>query len=455
MYLTVPLALLGSIPLILMAFWFLSPARAATMAFAFGTCFLPNAEFPVIGMPDFSKSMMLSLSSILGILAFHPRLLSLFQPSMVDVAALCFCISPFASSLSNGFGIYDAVSSTLNSTITWGIPYGVGRLILTSAADVEQVTEAILACGLVYAPLCLWESVQGPHLHRLLYGFHSQDMDQAIRLGGWRPVVFMRHGLQASLWMCCCTIIGFSCLWLGRIKGMTLALYLFAVVLIAAAFLWMRSMGAYILASVGCAAVLSSQRLGVVLPQVALMAAIAMFLPLRISGIFSGSGAVDWLRTNVSAERAQSLEFRLDNEDMLIEKAMQRPVLGWSGWGRNRVYNSQGEDISVTDGLWIIELGTHGLVGLITLFTLLLSGSIAFVCASSRLTANLSKVQFAGATGWSIAAILCAIDAIPNAMFVPVITLTTGALVTLSMPGCCFRERGTPQPNNEQLCKHI
>ena len=214
---------------------------------------------------------------------------------------------------------------------------------------------------------------------------------------------------------------------------MTLALHLVVVVLIAAAFLWMRSTGAYILASVGCAAVLLSQRLGVALPQVALMATIAIFLPLRISGILTGSDAVDWLRTNVSAKRAQSLEFRLDNESMLIEKAMQRPIFGWSGWGRNRVYNSQGEDLSVTDGLWIIELGTHGLVGLITLFSLLLSGSIAFVCASSRLAATLSKVQFAGAAGWSIAAILCAIDAIPNAMFVPVITLTTGALVTLSI----------------------
>ena len=49
MYVTVPLALLGSIPVILMAYWFLSPARAATLAFAFGTCFLPNAEFPVTG----------------------------------------------------------------------------------------------------------------------------------------------------------------------------------------------------------------------------------------------------------------------------------------------------------------------------------------------------------------------------------------------------------------------
>ena len=162
MYVTVPLALLGSIPVILMAYWLLSPARAATLVFAFGTCFLPNAEFPVTGLPDFSKSMMLSLSSILGILAFHPRLLSLFQPSIVDVAALSFCISPFASSLSNGLGIYDAVSSTLNATITWGIPYGVGRLMLNSAADVEQVTGAILACGLIYAPLCLWEAVQGP-----------------------------------------------------------------------------------------------------------------------------------------------------------------------------------------------------------------------------------------------------------------------------------------------------
>jgi len=433
---------MGSIPLILMAFWLLSPARAATLSFAIGTCFLPNAEFPVIGLPDFSKSMVLSLSSILGILAFHPRMLSLFQPSFMDVPAFCFCLCPFASSLSNGLGIYDGVSSTLDSIISWGIPYGVGRLVLNSPSDVEQVTEAILVCGLIYAPLCLWESAQGPHLYSLVYGYHSQDMDQTIRLGGWRPVVFMRHGLQTSLWMCVCTVIGFCYVCLGRAKGMTSALHLLVVVLIATAFLWLRSMGAYILASVGCAAILTSQKLGVAMPQVFLIAAIAIFLPLRITGALSGADAVDWLRTNVTAERAQSLEFRLDNEEMLIEKAMQRPVFGWGGWGRNRVYDSQGRDLSVTDGLWIIQLGTHGLVGLVSLFSLLLSGSIAFVCASRRLAANLSTVQFAGATGWSMAAILCAIDAVPNAMFVPVITVTTGALVTLSSPLNCSAFRG-------------
>lgn len=442
MYLTVPLALLGSIPLILMAFWLLSPARAATLSFGFGTCFLPNAEFPVIGLPDFSKSMVLSLSSILGILAFHPRMLHLFQPSLMDVPAFCFCICPFASSLSNGLGIYDGFSSSLDSTISLGIPYGVGRLVLNSPADVEQMTEAILACGVIYAPLCLWESAQGPHLYSLVYGYHPQDLDQTIRLGGWRPVVFMRHGLQASLWMCVCTVIGFCYVWLGRAKGMTLAYQLVVVGLIATAFLWMRSMGAYILASVGWGAILASRKLGVALPQVFLIAAIAIFLPLRITGVLVGTDAVDWLRTNVSAERAQSLEFRLDNEDVLIEKAMQKPVFGWGGWGRNRVYDSQGKDLSVTDGLWIIQLGTHGLVGLGALFSLLLSGSIAFVCASRRLAANLSTVQFAGATGWSIAAILCAIDAVPNAMFVPVITVTTGALGTLCLPGTCLAMPG-------------
>src|SRR5207302_8625560 len=66
------------------------------------------------------------------------------------------------------------------------------------------------------------------------------------------------------------------------------------------------------------------------------------------------------------ADRADSVQDRLENDDLMIQRAVERPVFGWGGWGRNRVYvKAQGEDSSVTDGLWIIAFGTRGWVGLL------------------------------------------------------------------------------------------
>ena len=84
------------------------------------------------------------------------------------------------------------------------------------------------------------------------------------------------------------------------------------------------------------------------------MAAVApLYCGVRTVGLWDGHSAVALTKSIVGEDRAGSLEFRLDNEDMLIARAMQRPLFGWGGWGRARVHDEDGKDISVTDGLWI------------------------------------------------------------------------------------------------------
>ena len=58
---------------------------------------------------------------------------------------------------------------------------------------------------------------------------------------------------------------------------------------------------------------------------------------------------------------------------------MERPVWGWGGWGRNRVFDTSGRDVSVTDGMWVIYLGVYGLVGLVAWTALLLLPSYLFL----------------------------------------------------------------------------
>jgi hypothetical protein len=95
--------------------------------------------------------------------------------------------------------------------------------------------------------------------------------------------------------------------------------------------------------------------------------------------MWDGGEVVTFIAEHVSEERAESLQFRLDNEDILADRALQNPLFGWATWGKARVYDEEGRDISVTDGLWIIALGNHGLVGLVSMTLAVLMPVFFFV----------------------------------------------------------------------------
>jgi len=99
--------------------------------------------------------------------------------------------------------------------------------------------------------------------------------------------------------------------------------------------------------------------------------AIALAFPvLRITNVFP-TKTLAGIFANFSQERADSLQYRFDNEDKLLAHASQRFWFGWGRFGRNRVYDEQGDDRSVTDGRWIITMGQFGFVGFLAEFLLL------------------------------------------------------------------------------------
>ena len=73
--------------------------------------------------------------------------------------------------------------------------------------------------------------------------------------------------------------------------------------------------------------------------QARIAAAIAMgFLAmpaLRHSGLVQFDGFVNWVN-GFAPDRASSLQFRLDNEDELLARAMEQPLFGWGGWASTR-----------------------------------------------------------------------------------------------------------------------
>ena len=52
-----------------------------------------------------------------------------------------------------------------------------------------------------------------PQLHRLLYGYHQHSFIQQVRDSGFRPMVFMQHGLMVATFMATGTLVAY---WLWR-----------------------------------------------------------------------------------------------------------------------------------------------------------------------------------------------------------------------------------------------
>lgn len=51
-----------------------------------------------------------------------------------------------------------------------------------------------LAC-LAYSLLALWEVRMSPRLNREIYGFFGHSWSQHVRYGGYRPILFLNHGI--------------------------------------------------------------------------------------------------------------------------------------------------------------------------------------------------------------------------------------------------------------------
>ncbi len=70
-----------------------------------------------------------------------------------------------------------------------------------------------------------------------------------------------------------------------------------------------------------------------------LLVAFALLYPTLRAGDLVPTKFMLGLAQSVSAERAESLKVRFDNEDQLLDRAWQRFMFGWGRFGRSRVYD--------------------------------------------------------------------------------------------------------------------
>jgi hypothetical protein len=420
----------GWIPFVLWLFTRYEPRRAVITAFLAAWLFLPIYSYPLPGLPDYTKISATCWGVLIAAAIFDSESLKSAKITAVDIPMIIFCMSPLFSSLSNGLGLYDGVASLLTQTVEWGFPYFIGRVYFSSLKGIRELAIGYLVGGLIYVPLVLLETRLSPQLHRWVYGWHQHDFSQTFRWGGWRPMVFMEHGLMVGMWMASSTLIG---VWLWKTKVIEkLGKYKmkWLVYALLFAFINARSTGAIALFMVGVAVLFLTVRMKNAVLVLLLASLPFLYIYTRSTGYWSGENLVNFISKNLSEDRAASLKFRFDNENILAKKAMQRPVFGWGGWGRARVYNRRGEDISVTDGLWIIIFGNNGMVGIFSLtFAVLMP---VFVVLRHYPAKYWGHPAVAPAAVLSILLCLYMIDNCLNAMVNPTFMLAGGALAGLT-----------------------
>lgn len=435
-------ALLALLPIVLYLFKKIPSDKAVVIGFILAWLFLPQRTvFIFPGLPDYDRTSATSYSIILATCLYSFKTFKTFKFGWLDIPMLIWCICPLISSLTNDLGLYDGLSSMLAQIIKYGIPYFLGRVYLNHLQGLHELAMGIFISGVIYAPLCLVESVISPQLHRMVYGFHGiNQFSQSYRLGGYRPNVFMRHGLAAGMWMMAALLIA---LWLwqsGALKKfLNIPMNLWFIGLYITHLL-VRSTGAYLYMALGMVILFSAKFLRTSFPKVLLILVLSSYLYLGVTGNFTGEQAdkIIQVATDItSPDRAASLKFRFDNEEILVEKAIERIWFGWGGWGRNRVYDyaeSTGEkvDISTTDSLWIIAYGMNGVMGVIGIFGTSLLPALTF--SLLRYPAKTwFRPEVAGAASLSVVTVLYVLDNLLNDQYNPVFTLASGGLAGLIM----------------------
>ncbi|HOS96286.1 MAG TPA: O-antigen ligase domain-containing protein [Deltaproteobacteria bacterium] len=422
----VHIVMFGWIPVVIGLFSVLKPRHAVITSFLVAWLFLPNAAYPLPGLPDYTKISATCWGIFIAAALFDMENLARFRFRTLDVPMLVWCLCPVASSLANGYGLYDGLAVSLRQTVTWGFPYFIGRVYFNSLEALKELAVGIFIGGMVYVPLSLWESRMSPQLHYNLYGFYQHSFAQTYRWGGWRPMVFLSHGLMLGVWMMSASVVG---VWLwatGALKDIRGLSMVWMVPVLVLTSIWCKSTAAIAYLFGGVAILFLSRRIRKPLFIILLLAIPLLYLPVRATGMWDGGEVVSFIAEHVSEERAESLQFRLDNEDILADRALQNPLFGWATWGKARVYDEEGRDISVTDGLWIIAFGNHGLVGLVSMTLAVLMPVFFFV--RSYPASSWGDPRVASAAALSLLLAIYMVDNLLNAMVNPIFIVTAGGI---------------------------
>lgn len=444
-------------PLVTLGLFLMLPVqRAIIWSLVGGHLLLPvGVQFDFPGVPTLDKTTIPNVAAFLMALALArrgefkwPRI------PLVNLLMALYVLGPILTAVTNFdpivIGTIYLPPMTFYTALSIGaghflllLPFILGIGLLRDDKSHREMLVIFVVAALAYSLPILVEVVKGPFLQARIYHVSPDGAYiQQIRAGGFRAMVFMGHGLLVSAFLGLAILAALGC-WREKrsiwgVPALLCAIYLFAVLILN------KSLGAFLLT------VLIGLLLIALPPRRFFVVALVIAAMVVIYPMLRGSHLVPYekmqaVAATFSEDRAGSFGFRLRNEEMLLNRANERPLFGWGGFARNRVFVVQEwggtQDISITDGTWIITLGQYGWLGYVSLFGLLSYPFAAMYRARRR--------NIAPATA-ALAAMLLStlLDLIPNSSLEPLTWLCAGALIGLA------RSRKVRQLSPAELANH-
>ncbi|MGR3761997.1 hypothetical protein ACUXV3_18015 [Roseobacteraceae bacterium NS-SX3] len=338
-----------------------------------------------------------------------------------------------------GLSLRDLGSVVINQMIVL-LPFLLARRYLSAPAGLRELVLAVMLAGLAYTLPSLIEIRLSPQINIWVYGFFQHDFSQMMRQGGFRPIVFLPHALWLAFFLMTAVMAAAALARAAeggdRVRFACAALYLFAVLVLCKS-LASLAYGLIFVPVVALAPVRWQVRLALALALVAVI-----YPVLRNAGLVP-TDAILAQAEAISADRAQSLGYRFANEALLLERAAEKPLFGWGGWGRNLVRDMQSGQIeTIPDGRWIIVFGTFGWAGYIAEMGLL-AAPLLLLALELRKRQVQEIAPFAAPVALMLAANM--VDMLINATLIPLTWLCAGAVLgyaeRLRYPGLFEQKR--------------
>jgi len=375
-------AMLFAWPLVVFAmFRRMRVERALVWAILGGYLILPPVvaiDLPLI--PGLDKHAIPALSAFICILAMRGRGDFLPKSRAVRLLLVVAILSPFATVLTNrepiafangalpGLRLYDAFSAIAYQFIGF-LPMLLARRVLATREGIREILVALVITGLFYSVPMVFEARMSPQLNIMIYGFFQHEFLQMMRFGGFRPIVFLQHGLWVALFTLTALAAAVACARMAppknRLRYIVAAGYLAVILVIC------RSVGPLVYAMALLPMVLLLAP-ALQIRIAAILAVVVVAYPiLRGADLVPVATMLNYAE-RVDADRALSLKFRFDQEAALLAHAERKPLFGWGAWQRNQILDQwSGRSISVSDGRWIIVLGIGGWIAFLAEFGLL------------------------------------------------------------------------------------
>lgn len=398
-----------------------------------GHMFLPvRTVFDLPLIPPLNKESIASICALIGCVYVKKIKNALLPEYGIERAlVLILLLLPIFTVITNSEPVYngetwiqgltfrDAISYAIAQYIAL-IPFILGVRLIKSKKDMVLILKLFVVAGLVYSVLILIELRMSPQLNRWIYGFTPPGWIQNIRMGGFRPLVFMGHGLWVAFFMLI-SFISMVSLWKAKIEVKRISLLL-AIIYLSIILWFCKTWGAYILASLFFI-LISFMPIYIVKRAIQIMTLSILIYPiLSITRIFPHQEIVDYVFA-MNPERADSLAFRFKHESLLLEHAQNKIYFGWGSWGRNRLYDS------VTDGYWIIVLGIKGAIGFASIFGLMALTIYRGLKASSLMSTP-NKQRFHLSLVLIVTLVMT--DQLPNASISPYLWFIVGSILGLT-----------------------